>query len=201
MDELEAIDFEAGEGAVADIEESLDSIRADLSDVKADAEAELSQPLTSLESALDAFLTDVQALQRPARSPPSPRRASSTTRRRERRVGGSHDGGPRVRPEQRSPMTPAGRWTRARNDMKGATRPSVSRPPGCLTISAISSSLIVVADSLELKLTVPESDINRQLPRSESTPRGGDPSVLLLRHTRPALDNTGSSPGRRTRAA
>ena len=63
VDELEAIDLEAGEGAVADIEESFDSIRADLNAVKADAEAELSEPLTSLEGALDALGTDVEALQ------------------------------------------------------------------------------------------------------------------------------------------
>ncbi len=63
VDELQAIDLEAGEGAVADIEESFDSIRADLNAVKADAEAELSEPLTSLEGVLDALGTDVEALQ------------------------------------------------------------------------------------------------------------------------------------------
>ena len=59
---------DGGEAAVADLEESFDSIRSDLESVKTDAEAELSEPIAGLESSLDAVSH---------RSTPSGRRAPS----------------------------------------------------------------------------------------------------------------------------
>jgi hypothetical protein len=53
---------QAGEGAVADIEESFDSIRADLEAVRADAETELSEPIAALENSLDTLSADVDAV-------------------------------------------------------------------------------------------------------------------------------------------
>ena len=61
VDELQAKDLAVGEGAVAEIEKSFDSIRTDLVAVKADAEPELSKPIADLESSLDALSTEVEA--------------------------------------------------------------------------------------------------------------------------------------------
>ena len=63
VNELQDLDPEVGEGAVADIEESLDSIRTDVEAVKGDAEAELSEPISDLETSLDALSTDLDAVQ------------------------------------------------------------------------------------------------------------------------------------------
>ncbi len=47
IDTLQAIDLTAGEGAIADLEASLEAITTDLQTVKTDAEAELSEPIAA----------------------------------------------------------------------------------------------------------------------------------------------------------
>ena len=63
VDGLQDLDLESGEGAVADLEEALDTIQADLETVKADAAAELATPLAGLESSLDALVAEFAAVQ------------------------------------------------------------------------------------------------------------------------------------------
>ena len=58
IDTLQAIDLTAGEGAIADVEESLGAITTDLQDVKTDAEAELSEPIGALETSLQGLSTE-----------------------------------------------------------------------------------------------------------------------------------------------
>ena len=58
IDELQGIDLTAGEGAIADVEASLESIKTDLASVKTDAEAELSEPVAALETSVDEFSTE-----------------------------------------------------------------------------------------------------------------------------------------------
>ena len=54
MDSLKAIDVTPGEGAIADIDASLNAIMKDLSNVKASAESELSDEIAALETSLNA---------------------------------------------------------------------------------------------------------------------------------------------------
>lgn len=61
IDSLQAVEISAGDGAIAEIEEALDAIVADLGNVKTDAEAELSEPIAGLESSLDALSTEFDA--------------------------------------------------------------------------------------------------------------------------------------------
>ena len=63
VEQLQDLDPQVGEGAVADIEESLDSIRTDLETVKEDAEAELSEPIADLETSLEAVSADLDSMQ------------------------------------------------------------------------------------------------------------------------------------------
>jgi hypothetical protein len=58
VDALTDIDIEFGEGTIAEIEDSLDAIGADLENVKTDAEAELSEPVEDFESSLDALSSE-----------------------------------------------------------------------------------------------------------------------------------------------
>ena len=65
VDGLKDISLEDGENAeevVADVDQSLDTIRGDLDAVKADAESELSEPIAGLESSLDALSTEVDSV-------------------------------------------------------------------------------------------------------------------------------------------
>ena len=65
VDGLKDISLEDGENAedvVAEVEQSLDTIRGDLDTVKTDAEAELSEPIAGLESSLDALSTEVDSV-------------------------------------------------------------------------------------------------------------------------------------------
>jgi hypothetical protein len=48
----------AGEGAIADVEASLETIRADLQTAASEAEAELSEPIAALESSLGGLSTE-----------------------------------------------------------------------------------------------------------------------------------------------
>lgn len=57
VEALQDMDIEAGEGAVADVEESLEAIQTDLESVKTDAEAELSEPIAAFESSLNGLST------------------------------------------------------------------------------------------------------------------------------------------------
>ena len=61
MDTLQGIDLTAGEGAIADVEASLEAITTDLEAVKTDAEAELSEPIAALETSLGAVSTEFDA--------------------------------------------------------------------------------------------------------------------------------------------
>ena len=61
IDTLQAIDLTAGEGAIADVEESLGAITTDLESVKTDAEAELSEPIAALETSLQGLSTEFDA--------------------------------------------------------------------------------------------------------------------------------------------
>ncbi len=61
IDSLKAIELTAGEGAIADLEASLETIRTDLETVKTDAEAELSEPIAAVESSLGALSTEFDA--------------------------------------------------------------------------------------------------------------------------------------------
>ena len=61
IDSLQAIDITLGEGTVAELEESLETIATDLETVKTDAEAELSEPLAALEASLAALSTEFDA--------------------------------------------------------------------------------------------------------------------------------------------
>ena len=63
IETLQAIDLTAGEGAIADLEASLESITTDIATVKTDAEAELSEPIAALESSLGALSTEFDAAQ------------------------------------------------------------------------------------------------------------------------------------------
>ncbi len=63
VDQLQELDPQVGEGAVADIEDSLDSIRTSLETVKEDAEAELSEPIAGLETSLEAVSADLDSIQ------------------------------------------------------------------------------------------------------------------------------------------
>jgi hypothetical protein len=58
---LRGADLEAGEEAVAELEESFATIRTDLEAVKEDAEAELSEPIADLEGSLNELSADVDA--------------------------------------------------------------------------------------------------------------------------------------------
>ena len=58
IDTLKAIDLTTGEGAIADVEESLGAITTDLESVKTDAEEELSEPISALESSLQGLSTE-----------------------------------------------------------------------------------------------------------------------------------------------
>ena len=65
VDGLKDISLEDGENAedvVAEVEQSLDTIRGDLDTVKTDAESELSEPIAGLESSLDALSTEVDSV-------------------------------------------------------------------------------------------------------------------------------------------
>ena len=55
VEALQDIDIEAGEGSVANVEESLEAIQTDLESVKTDAEAELSEPIAAFESSLNGL--------------------------------------------------------------------------------------------------------------------------------------------------
>ena len=61
IDALQAMDLTAGEGAIADLEASLETITTDLETVKTDAEAELSEPIAALETSLQAVSTEFDA--------------------------------------------------------------------------------------------------------------------------------------------
>ena len=58
IDTLKEIDLTAGEGAIADVEASLEAITTDLGAVRTDAEAELSEPIAALDSSLDELSTE-----------------------------------------------------------------------------------------------------------------------------------------------
>ena len=55
------MDLTAGEGAVADLEASLEAITTDLETVKTDAEAELAEPIAGVEASLGALSTEFDA--------------------------------------------------------------------------------------------------------------------------------------------
>ena len=61
VDELQSLDLSAGEGAIADVEASLETIRADLQTAASEAEAELSEPIGALQSSLDGLSTEFDA--------------------------------------------------------------------------------------------------------------------------------------------
>ena len=61
VDELQAVDLESGEAAIADIEASLDAIRADLETAKSEAEADFAEPIAALETSLDGLSTELDA--------------------------------------------------------------------------------------------------------------------------------------------
>ena len=61
IETLQAIDLTSGEGAIADLEASLEAITTDLQTVKTDAEAELSEPIAALETSLGALSTEFDA--------------------------------------------------------------------------------------------------------------------------------------------
>ena len=61
IDALTAMELTAGEGAIADLESSLETITTDLETVKTDAEAELSEPIAALETSLQAVSTEFDA--------------------------------------------------------------------------------------------------------------------------------------------
>ncbi len=58
MDKLQAMDLTAGEGAIADLDASLETIKTDLAAVKTDASAELSEPVAAMETSLNALSTE-----------------------------------------------------------------------------------------------------------------------------------------------
>ena len=58
---LRDIDLKAGEGTVAEIEASLETIKTDLQSVKTDAGEELSQPISGLESSLKTLTSEFDA--------------------------------------------------------------------------------------------------------------------------------------------
>ena len=58
IESLKAVDLTAGEGAIADLEASLEAITTDLGTVKTDAEAELSEPIAALETSLNGVSTE-----------------------------------------------------------------------------------------------------------------------------------------------
>ena len=58
IDTLKAVDLTAGEGAIADLEASLEAITTDLASVKTNAEAELSEPIAALETSLNEVSTE-----------------------------------------------------------------------------------------------------------------------------------------------
>ena len=58
IDSLQEMDLTAGEGAIADLEASLETITTDLETVKTDAEAELSEPIAALETSLGELSTE-----------------------------------------------------------------------------------------------------------------------------------------------
>ena len=58
IETLQAIDLTSGEGAIADLEASLEAITTDLAAVKTSAEEELSEPIAGLETSLGAVSTE-----------------------------------------------------------------------------------------------------------------------------------------------
>ena len=64
IDTLQAIDLTAGEGAIADVEESLGAITTDLQSVRTDAEEELSEPIGALETSLQGLSTEFDTARR-----------------------------------------------------------------------------------------------------------------------------------------
>ena len=58
IDTLQGIDLTSGNGAIADLDASLQAITTDLKTVKTDASAELSEPIAGLETSLGAVSTE-----------------------------------------------------------------------------------------------------------------------------------------------